>query len=73
MSDRKTKPQSERIMAGVYLGIMIAGVNALIVLGTAVASVAIWKAAAQCGHSAAHGRRDFAPLGNSISCGYGRS
>jgi hypothetical protein len=41
MCDRKTKPQTERIMAGVYLGIMIAGVNALIVLGAAVAFVAI--------------------------------
>jgi hypothetical protein len=41
MSDRKTKPQFERMMAGVYLGIMIAGVNALIVLGVAVAFVVI--------------------------------
>lgn len=41
MCDRKTKPQTERIMAGVYLGIMIAGVNALIVLGAAVAFVVI--------------------------------
>ena len=37
MFGRKTKFQSERLMADVYLGITIAGVNALIVLGAALA------------------------------------
>jgi hypothetical protein len=41
MSGRKTKFQSERLMADVYLGIMIAGVNTLIVLGAALAFVVI--------------------------------
>ena len=34
MFGRKTKFQSERLMANVYLGIMIAGVNTLIVLAS---------------------------------------
>ena len=37
----KTKFQSERLMADIYLGIMIAGVNTLIVLGAALAFVVI--------------------------------
>jgi hypothetical protein len=37
----KTKFQSEKLMADVYLGIMIAGVNTLIVLGAALAFVVI--------------------------------
>jgi hypothetical protein len=41
MFGRKTKFQSERLMAHVYLGIMIAGVNTLIVLGAALAFVVI--------------------------------
>jgi hypothetical protein len=41
MFARKTKLQSERLMADVYLGIMIAGVNTLVVLGAAVAFVII--------------------------------
>ena len=41
MFGRKTKFQSERLMAGVYLGIMIAGVNTLIVLGVAFAFAVI--------------------------------
>ena len=41
MFGRQTKFQSERLMAGVYLGIMIAGVNTLIVLGAALAFVVI--------------------------------
>ena len=41
MSGRKTKFQSEKLMADVYLGIMIAGVNTLIVLGAALAFVVI--------------------------------
>jgi hypothetical protein len=45
MFGRKTKFQSERLMADVYLGIMIAGVNTLIVLGAALAFVVVWKAA----------------------------
>jgi hypothetical protein len=39
--DRQTKFQSEELMAGVYLGIMIAGVNTLIVLGAAFAFAVI--------------------------------
>jgi hypothetical protein len=39
MFDRKTKFESERLLADVYLGIMIAGVNTLIVLGAALAFV----------------------------------
>ena len=38
---RQTKFESENIMAGVYLGIMIAGVNILIVLGAAFAFAVI--------------------------------
>jgi hypothetical protein len=41
MFGRKTKFESERIMADVYLGIMIAGVNTLIVLGAALAFLVI--------------------------------
>ncbi len=41
MFARKTKFQSERLMADVYLGIVIAGVNTLIVLGAALAFVVI--------------------------------
>jgi hypothetical protein len=41
MRSRQTKFQSERLMADVYLGIMIAGVNTLIVLGAALAFVVI--------------------------------
>jgi hypothetical protein len=41
MFGRQTKFQSERFVAGVYLGIMIAGVNTLIVLGAALAFVVI--------------------------------
>jgi hypothetical protein len=37
MFGRKTKFESETIMADIYLGIMIAGVNTLIVLGAALA------------------------------------
>jgi hypothetical protein len=39
MFGRKTKFESERLMADVYLGITIAGVNTLIVLGAARAFV----------------------------------
>jgi hypothetical protein len=45
MPGGQTKFQSENLMADVYLGIMIAGVNTLIVLGAAIAFVLIWKAA----------------------------
>jgi hypothetical protein len=38
---RKTKFESEELMAGVFLGIMIAGVNTLIVLGAAFAFAVI--------------------------------
>jgi hypothetical protein len=38
---RKTQFQSERLMADVYLGIMIAGVNTLVVLAAALAFVVI--------------------------------
>jgi hypothetical protein len=38
---RQTKFQSEKLMADVYLGIMIAGVNTLIVLGAAFAFAVI--------------------------------
>ena len=41
MFGRRTKFQSENLMADVYLGIMIAGINTLIVLGTAFAFVVI--------------------------------
>ena len=41
MPDRLTKFQSENLMADVYLGVMIAGVNTLIVLGAAIAFVVI--------------------------------
>jgi hypothetical protein len=41
MFGRKTKFQSEKLMADVYLGIMIAGVNALIVLGVVLAFVVV--------------------------------
>ena len=41
MFGRKTKFESERLMADVYLGIMIAGVNTLIVLGAAFAFAVI--------------------------------
>jgi hypothetical protein len=38
---RKAKFESEELMAGVFLGIMIAGVNTLIVLGAAFAFAVI--------------------------------
>ena len=41
MFGKQTKFQSERLMAKVYLGIMIAGVNTLIVLAAALAFVVI--------------------------------
>ena len=41
MFDRQTDFQSEKLMAGIYLGIAIAGVNALIVLGVALTVVVI--------------------------------
>jgi hypothetical protein len=41
MFGRKTKFQSEKLMADIYLGIMIAGVNTLIVLGVVLAFVVI--------------------------------
>jgi hypothetical protein len=41
MSGRKTKLQSEKLMADLSLGIMIAGLNTLIVLGAAIAFVVI--------------------------------
>jgi hypothetical protein len=41
MPDRQSKFQSENLMADVYLGVMIAGVNTLIVLGAAIAFVVI--------------------------------
>ena len=41
MFGRQTKFQSENLMADVYLGIMIAGVNILIALGAALAFVII--------------------------------
>jgi hypothetical protein len=41
MFGRKTKFQSERLMADIYLGIMIVGVNALVILGAALAFVII--------------------------------
>lgn len=41
MPGRQTKFQSEDLMADVYLGVMIAGVNTLIVLGAAIAFVVI--------------------------------
>jgi hypothetical protein len=41
MFGRKTKFQSERLMADVYLGIMIAGVNTLVVLAAALAFLVI--------------------------------
>jgi hypothetical protein len=41
MFGTKTKFQSKRLLADVYLGIMIAGVNTLIVLGAALAFVLI--------------------------------
>jgi hypothetical protein len=41
MPGRQTKFQSENLMADVYLGVMIAGVNTLIVLGAAIAFVVI--------------------------------
>jgi hypothetical protein len=44
MVGRETKFQSEKLMADVYLGIMIAGVNTvntLVVLGAALAFVVI--------------------------------
>jgi hypothetical protein len=45
MPGRRTKFQSDNVMAGLYLGIAIAGVNTLIVLGAALAFMVIWKAA----------------------------
>jgi hypothetical protein len=39
MFGRKTKFQPKRLLADVYLGIMIAGVNTLAVLGAVVAFV----------------------------------
>jgi len=41
MFGRQTKFQSEKLMADVCLGIMIAGVNTLIVLGAALAFAVI--------------------------------
>lgn len=41
MFGRQTKFQTEQLMADVYLGLMIAGVNTLIVLGAALAFVVI--------------------------------
>jgi hypothetical protein len=41
MSGRKTKFQSERLLADVFLGIMLVGLNTLIVLGAALAFVVI--------------------------------
>ena len=41
MFGRQTKFRSGNLMADVYLGIMIAGINTLIVLGTALAFVVI--------------------------------
>jgi hypothetical protein len=41
MPGRRTKFQTENVMADVYLGIMIAGINTLIVLGAAIAFVVI--------------------------------
>ena len=41
MFGRQTKFQSEKLVADVYFGIMIAAVNTLIVLGAALAFVVI--------------------------------
>jgi hypothetical protein len=41
VSGRQTKFQSENLMADVYLGIMIAGANTLIVMAVAIAFVII--------------------------------
>jgi hypothetical protein len=41
MPGRRTKFQSDNVMAGLYLGIAIAGVNTLIVLGAALAFMVI--------------------------------
>jgi hypothetical protein len=41
VSGTQNKFQSDSVMAALYLGIAIAGVNALIVLGTAIAFVVI--------------------------------
>jgi hypothetical protein len=41
MFGRKTKFRPKRLLADVYLGIMIAGVNTLVVLGAVVAFVLI--------------------------------
>ena len=41
MSSRQTKFLSENLVADVYLGIAIAGVNALIVMGAAFAFVVV--------------------------------
>jgi uncharacterized MAPEG superfamily protein len=41
MFGRQNKFQSEKFMAAIYLGIMIAGVNTLIVLGAALAFAVI--------------------------------
>ena len=44
MFGRKTKFQPKRLLADVYLGIMIAGVNTLVVLGAVLVFVLICKA-----------------------------
>jgi hypothetical protein len=41
MFGRKTKFPTEELMADVYLGVMIVGVNTLVVLGVAIAFVVI--------------------------------
>jgi hypothetical protein len=41
VSSRQTKFLSENLMADVYLGIAIAGVNTLVVMGVAIAFVII--------------------------------
>ena len=41
MPGKQTKFQSENLMADVYLGVMIAGVNTLIVMGAAFAFVVV--------------------------------
>jgi hypothetical protein len=52
MFARKTKLQSERLMADVYLGIMIAGVNTLVVFGSGCRVRDHMKAASVAGRSA---------------------
>jgi hypothetical protein len=45
MPGRRIKFQSESVIAGLYLGIAVACINTLVVLGVAIAFVLIWKAA----------------------------